>query len=251
MRARTLSNQHIIWRRTASQPLARTFATTTEHVYGRLLDNLYGRIAGRFRGALHFETGQWGDLNGAQKCLQKLQHASTEQLRALATVRVEWKDEWQRIGCGWQRDGTFESPLVALLGEEHFLRLFTKESRIVHFRYILPSHPPDTVSTCLHLPYQGDQGFQFREKNFAVPLAEKWGLGSVIIEGATYGLRRDAKKLARGAQNKLPCSTPPVTLTLTLLRCANAQRRRSTSSGGGNSAGVGCAAELARQQRCK
>jgi hypothetical protein len=62
--------------------LERTFG----FVGGTLLDNLYGRIGGNLRGALHFETGRWGNVKAAQVKVT----AQTKNVKRLTEVGITY-----------------------------------------------------------------------------------------------------------------------------------------------------------------
>jgi len=63
------------------------------------------------------------------------------------------------------------------------------ESRVAHFKMILPENANRSTPVVLHMPGTGDIGFKRREVFLAIPLA-KQGIGSIILESPYYGLRK-------------------------------------------------------------
>ena len=55
------------------------------------------------------------------------------------------------------------------------------------------------IPLVMHLPCAGDQGFLWRDRHFATPLAQDNGIASLILESPTYGKRRLADRPVRGA----------------------------------------------------
>ena len=229
-----------------SSDLMGTLRGMHSHIVGAVFDVAYGTITGHVRGALHFGTGGWGNLERA--------HAGMKRLRAEHPVLVHhcetqlvirWRTGWERTSWGgWRRDGEFESPLAFLCGAESAEEQLFREGLRVPFRHVLPpdalaevtadeaagagamtgtARPAadaveqtsplavrrvrDDVPLCIHLPCNGDKGFAWREKHFAEHLAAKEGIGSIIWEAPYMGQRRDGVGLSGTGPTASPFHT--------------------------------------------
>ena len=123
-----------------------------------------------------------------------------------------WDGDWEQAETGvWRRDGSFTTPLFRLFGEEKTRAIINEASERAYFRYVVPStgKPPSIVlptpslqhdgvqpadgvvsdtqeiPLVMHLPCAGDQGFAWRDRHFAVPLARDHYIASLILESPT------------------------------------------------------------------
>lgn len=205
-------------------------ARAASRVWGGWLDRAYCFIAGYGRGALHFNTGGWGDVDAAVKAVEWMR-GTEEPASLIGSHRVEWLTEWRECegvpGVRY-RDGKFLTPLARSaadggLGIPFARRLLNEESLHCHFRYVIPpacavasddgeekedgggkeeatlSLRKEPVPVALLLACSGDQGFKWRHAHFAEPLARDHGVASVVVENAFYGARRSVKAKVRGA----------------------------------------------------
>ncbi|XP_002162928.3 protein ABHD18 [Hydra vulgaris] len=80
--------------------------------------------------------------------------------------------------------GQFVSPLTKLL--PHALPL---KSEIVNFEVVMPSGD-NKPAMCIHLAGTGDHHFWWRKKSMAIPLANEYKIGSILLENPYYGQRK-------------------------------------------------------------
>lgn len=125
---------------------------------------------------LFFSDG-WGDESELHEI--KALPILTEEPTALC---VEWHEE-VRHGTYSVRRGSFASPFPS--------RLLAPESREAQTQWYLPRGHDANTPHVIVFPMTGDEGFEWREKHFALPLLNR-GIATILVENPYYGARRPA-----------------------------------------------------------
>jgi hypothetical protein len=111
------------------------------YVVGACFDKIYGTITGHVRGALHFGTGGWGDIERAHAGMRRLREEHPKLVEHCEQeLEVQWVGDWERAHWGgWRRDGYFTTPVAFLCGRESAEEQLFLEGITVPFRHVLPA----------------------------------------------------------------------------------------------------------------
>jgi len=111
------------------------------YVVGAVFDKVYGTITGHVRGALHFGTGGWGDIERAQAGMRRLREEHPKLVaHCEQELVVHWVGGWERAEWGgWRRDGYFTTPVAFLCGRESAEEQLFAEGITVPFRHVVPA----------------------------------------------------------------------------------------------------------------
>eukprot|EP00871_Galdieria_phlegrea_P002756 jgi/Galph1/3481/GphlegSOOS_G2176.1 len=86
-------------------------------------------------------------------------------------------------------EAVFPSPVTEWLKETDSLSLFPKETQLARFLLVQPNIPQKS-SLAIHLAATGDHSYGRRLLYYALPLAVRYGISSVILENPYYGSRK-------------------------------------------------------------
>eukprot|EP00742_Colponemidia_sp_Colp-10_P004922 GILJ01005256.1.p1 GENE.GILJ01005256.1~~GILJ01005256.1.p1 ORF type:complete len:442 (+),score=52.36 GILJ01005256.1:229-1554(+) len=157
----------------------------------------------------HFEKGKWGNFELAKDFMKYVQTTHPP------SIEVEWQTEWQVLSSTLgphevlYREGSFECPVIsgARTGTHSFAHILPPQCHVAHIRWIMPvsafekrvinkriTYIPSSsffsTGVTVLLSATGQEGYQWRTDNVAVPLARESQVGTVILENPFYGKRR-------------------------------------------------------------
>lgn len=141
-----------------------------------------------------FFSKGWGDIKVYERLLE-VRRVVSDRSRCNDLISehypVELNNSWTTDTCHIA-EGQFTSPLA-----KFFPGLLPKESEKACFQVIVPKtwRQQGRKPLCLHLAGTGDHHFWRRRNMMAKPLANEYGIASVLLENPFYGVRKPGNQV--------------------------------------------------------
>ena len=141
-----------------------------------------------------FFSKGWGDIKVYERLLE-VRRVVSDRSRCNDLISehypVELTNSWTTDTCHIA-EGQFTSPLA-----KFFPGLLPQESEKACFQVIVPKtwREQGRKPLCLHLAGTGDHHFWRRRNMMAKPLANEYGIASVLLENPFYGVRKPGNQV--------------------------------------------------------